>query len=136
CTLETGPARSHFTSMRSIPSASARPAPALVALEGGASAPFESDAGPSTSDAPLLDAYSRAVVRAVETVSPAVAHVGVVRARTARTPQAHGSGSGFLITPDGYLVTNSHVVSQASAIEVTLPDGRTASARLVGDDPH
>jgi S1-C subfamily serine protease len=60
--------------------------------------------------------------------------VQVTKRRT-RT-QREGSGSGFLITPDGYLVTNSHVASQASAIEVTLPDGRRAAAQIVGDDPH
>jgi S1-C subfamily serine protease len=85
-------------------------------------------------DAPLLDAYSEAVARAVDRVAPAVAHVQVTKRRT-RT-QREGSGSGFLITPDGYLVTNSHVASQASAIEVTLPDGRRAAAQIVGDDPH
>jgi S1-C subfamily serine protease len=68
-------------------------------------------------DADLLDAYSRAVSGAVARVAPAVAHVR------------------FLITPDGYLVTNSHVASGAAAIEVSLPDGRTAAARIVGDDP-
>ncbi len=81
-------------------------------------------------DAVLLDAYSRAVTGAVARVAPAVAHVRVERRRG-----GDGSGSGFLITPDGYLVTNSHVASGAAAIEVTLPDGRTASARIVGDDP-
>ncbi len=63
---------------------------------------------------------------------PAVAHVRVERASGR---DREGSGSGFLITPDGYLVTNSHVASGAAAIEVTLPDGRTAAAQIVGDDP-
>jgi S1-C subfamily serine protease len=81
-------------------------------------------------DRDLLDAYSHAVASAVERVAPAVAHVGV-RHRKGRT----GSGSGFLITPDGYLVTNSHVASDADALEVTLPDGRVADAAIVGDDP-
>jgi S1-C subfamily serine protease len=123
--------------MRASISTRVRAAPALVALEGGAQPRHDeaaANAGPA--DALLLDAYSHAVVRAVDTVSPAVAHVGVVRSRTGRRGEARGSGSGFLITPDGYLVTNSHVVSQASDLEVTLPDGRTASARVVGDDPH
>ena len=87
-------------------------------------------AGP---DAELLDAYSLAVSGAVARVAPAVAHVRVERTKGARGGE--GSGSGFLITPDGYLVTNSHVASRAAAIEVTLPDGRSVSARIVGDDP-
>jgi S1-C subfamily serine protease len=81
-------------------------------------------------DAALLDAYSHAVTRAVEAVAPAVAHVDV-----ARDKGGNGSGSGFLITPDGYLVTNSHVVAGARALEVTLADGRIAAAQIVGDDP-
>ena len=87
-------------------------------------------AGAAASDATLLDAYSRAVTGAVARVAPAVAHVHVRKARG-----GEGAGSGFLITPDGYLVTNSHVASGASVLEVTLPDGRTADARMVGDDP-
>jgi S1-C subfamily serine protease len=95
--------------------------------------PPASDPGSKAPDADLLDAYSRAVSGAVARVAPAVAHVHVERAKAARGGQ--GSGSGFLITPDGYLVTNSHVASGAAAIEVTLPDGRTAAAQIVGDDP-
>jgi S1-C subfamily serine protease len=86
-------------------------------------------------DAGLLDAYSTAVTAAVAKVAPAVAHVRVERAKAPRGAR-EGSGSGFVITPDGYLVTNSHVAGGASALEVTLPDGRTASATIVGDDPH
>lgn len=85
-------------------------------------------------DADLLDAYSHAVTGAVARVAPAVAHVRVERGKSGGRG-GDGAGSGFLITPDGYLVTNSHVVSGATAIEVTLPDGRTAAARIVGDDP-
>jgi S1-C subfamily serine protease len=84
----------------------------------------------ATADRPLLDAYSEAVASAVERVAPAVAHVGVHTTRG-----RGGAGSGFLITPDGYLLTNSHVASGAQALEVTLPDGRTADAAIVGDDP-
>ena len=87
------------------------------------------------SDNALLDAYSEAVSGAVTRVAPAVAHVRVERAKASRWGR-EGSGSGFIITPDGYLVTNSHVAGRAAAIEVTLPDGRTASATIVGDDPH
>jgi S1-C subfamily serine protease len=85
---------------------------------------------PDIPDSELLDAYSHAVTHAVERVAPAVAHVRVVQRRG-----REGAGSGFLITPDGYLVTNSHVASGAAALEVTLPDGRTADAHIVGDDP-
>ena len=91
------------------------------------------DAG-APADAVLHDAYSRAVIAAVALVSPAVAHVRVERRKGARGAR-EGAGSGFLITPDGYLVTNSHVASGATRIEVTLADGRTASAQIVGDDP-
>jgi S1-C subfamily serine protease len=112
-------------------------APALVALEDQPSGPVhESLPLESDPDAPLLDAYSRAVMRAVDMVAPAVAHVGVIRGRGKRGSVARGSGSGFLITPDGYLVTNSHVASGADALEVTLPDGRSVGAEIVGDDPH
>jgi S1-C subfamily serine protease len=85
-------------------------------------------------DGALLDAYSRAVTGAVARVAPAVAHVSVKRPR-GRGGEQQGSGSGFVIAPDGYLVTNSHVAGGASAIEVTLPDGRTVGASVVGDDP-
>jgi S1-C subfamily serine protease len=95
---------------------------------GGAPAPG------SASDDALLDAYSRAVSGAVALVAPAVAHVRVERAKPIRGVR-EGSGSGFLITPDGYLVTNSHVAGGAAGLEVTLPDGRVAGAELVGDDP-
>jgi len=86
---------------------------------------------PAPSDAGLLDAYSDTVTRVVDRVAPAVAHVQVRRAKA----RGEGSGSGFMITPDGYLVTNSHVAGGAASIEVTLPDGRHAAGAIVGDDP-
>jgi len=90
---------------------------------------------PDTAERPLHDAYSRAVTDAVARVAPAVAHVQVSRRRGGRGPHRQGSGSGFLITPDGYMLTNSHVAGGAAAIEVTLADGRSAAAEIVGDDP-
>jgi S1-C subfamily serine protease len=88
----------------------------------------------TTSDPALLDAYSAAVSAAVARTSPAVAHIRVERTGR-RGGSRDGAGSGFIITPDGYMVTNSHVASGAGTLEVTLPDGRVLSAEMVGDDP-
>src|SRR5919106_5272003 len=92
---------------------------------------------PQTSFAPqtddqLLDAYSRAVISAAEKISPSV--VNIESGFTGRREQ-QGSGSGFVFTPDGFILTNSHVVSRASRVEVTLSDGRKVNATVVGDDP-
>ena len=89
---------------------------------------------PQSNDATLLDAYSTAVSGVVEGTSPAVVHIRVEREVSGRGKR-EGSGSGFMITPDGYVVTNSHVAGGASALAITLPDGREAAAELVGDDP-
>ncbi len=86
-------------------------------------------------DAALHDAYSRVVTEVVARVAPAVAHVRVEARHGGRGARRGGAGSGFLITPDGYLVTNSHVAGDATMIEITLADGRSASADVVGDDP-
>jgi S1-C subfamily serine protease len=81
-------------------------------------------------DGDLLDAYSKAVVQAVERAAPAVAHLQVEK-RDSRP----GSGSAFAFTPDGLLLTNSHVVHGARRMVATFADGTTAEASLLGDDP-
>ncbi|HTO81382.1 MAG TPA: trypsin-like peptidase domain-containing protein [Methylomirabilota bacterium] len=91
----------------------------------------------SPSDAALLDAYSAAVAGAVDRVAPAVVHLQAKRRgrpdATAEMPI--GAGSGVVFTPDGFVLTNSHVVAGASSVDATLIDGRTLPAYLVGDDP-
>ncbi|HSK40789.1 MAG TPA: trypsin-like peptidase domain-containing protein [Arenibaculum sp.] len=111
-------------------------------------------------DGALLDAYSRAVIRAAELVGPSVVNIDVSRRPAPQAsgggrrrgrpgtpgpqrapgapsePGAAGSGSGFVITSDGFILTNSHVAHGADGLRVTLNDGRELAAQLVGDDPE
>src|SRR5690349_12228183 len=86
---------------------------------------------PISDEDTALDPYSQRVAAAVERVGPAVAHLAI----TGPQGRRQGAGSGVVFAPDGYLLTNCHVVAGAERIAATLPDGRRAEARTVGEDP-
>ena len=125
-----------------------RPHLRLVASGDGLRSPVSPEPPPPPAEeSDLLDAYSRAVIGVVKRVAPSVVKIEVEQAgkQTRRTPehapnhpgprQASGHGSGFLFTPDGLIITNSHVVHAATRLDVLMQDGRRLPADLVGDDP-
>src|SRR5215475_12010355 len=101
---------------------------------GDGSFPTETTSDARSDDRFLFDAYSQAVVDVVDKVGPSV-----VRVETPPDREKHkrgGTGSGVVISPDGLVLTNSHVVQGAAAVRLALPDARTVKARVLGDDPH
>ncbi|UCB44910.1 MAG: trypsin-like peptidase domain-containing protein [Spirochaetota bacterium] len=86
-------------------------------------------------DEELLDAYSRAVVRVVEKIGPSVVAIGVKRSDKKKSIGEEGAGSGLIIAPDGFVLTNHHVIENTKEVEVTTTDGQLLRARIVGADP-
>ncbi len=110
----------------------------LLLSETNPGSPSRSEAAAAMpNDAMLLDEYSRTVVDAVDRVSPAVVNIDIKQRQHGRrgTREIGGSGSGFIVAPDGFILTNSHVVHDATEITVNLSDGRDYRAQLIGDDP-
>jgi S1-C subfamily serine protease len=97
------------------------------------SSPGTDRSGDQVKEQEALDAYSRVIVTVAESLGPAVVNLRAVASEGGRRPG--GSGSGFLFTPDGFLLTNHHVVRGSSRVRVRLNDGREVSGRVVGADP-
>ena len=93
----------------------------------------------ATADRQLLDSYSTTVIGVVKKGGQAVVHIKVIRSvqhpRTKRTVEQPGSGSGFVISTDGYIVTNNHVIENAISIKAAFADGIELNATLIGADP-
>jgi S1-C subfamily serine protease len=108
------------------------------AFSDGDSVVAEPPATTSFTDDDLLDSYSKSITQAVAKVGPAVVNIRVhgTSRDNRRGPESGGSGSGFVIAPDGFILTNSHVVHGAVRMEVSLADGRVFDASLIGDDPE
>ena len=113
--------------------------PAVLLLDESLSGPeFDRPTiAPPRDESVLLDEYSRTIVSAADRVGPAVVNIDIKqRLDSRRGPrEVGGSGSGFVIAPEGFILTNSHVVHDANQIAVSLPDGGEYPAQLVGDDP-
>ncbi len=109
----------------------------LIAAESDDSNDTESSEHRPAGDADLelLDAYSRAVVSVVDSVGPAVVSIAVGQQRRGTEADQTGAGSGVVIAPDGYILTNDHVVQNADRLNVRLTDGTSLSATLIGQDP-
>src|ERR1700677_1137625 len=107
--------------------------PKLVSDEGDGSSALPPQMATPVNEHEALDAYSRVIVTVAETLGPAVVNLRGVAGDGGR--RAAGSGSGFLFTPDGFLLTNHHVVRGSSRVRVRLNDGREVSGRVIGADP-
>jgi S1-C subfamily serine protease len=99
--------------------------------------------GRGNADVELLDSYSQAVIGVVERVAPSVVMIDVAHRRRSRHPgrgegrgeeEVRGNGSGVIFTPDGFVLTNSHVVHRAASLKAVLQDGREFAAEVIGDD--
>jgi len=119
-----------FAEARRGPRQIARPSPTPIVLPPEAAPVFLGRPRTPHGDDGLMDAYSQAVVRAVETVAPSVVRVNPMRENS----EPDGVGSGFIVSADGLILTNSHVVHDAVEIGIVLHDGSSSPARLVGED--